>query len=82
MRLLARIGNVAEFEIRDWRVVRAEGELAPAIRLLVAAIVEETASLPDVQRRVMLPLQLQRLGLEIVQEEWPPFPDVPEGSIP
>jgi len=82
MRLKLKAGTVAELEVRDWRVVRAEGDLARPYRRLVEILIDEVVHLPDVSRRIGLRKQLLRLGLEIVEEEWPPFGEAPPGTIP
>ena len=82
MRLKLKAGTVAELEVRDWRVVRAEGDLARPYRRLVEILIDEVVHLPDVSRRIGLRKQLLRLGLVIVEEEWPPFGEAPPGTIP
>lgn len=82
MKIVVKAGTVAEIEIRDWRVVRAEGDLARPYRRLAEILLDEAKHLPEMRRRVVLMSQLERLGLEIVEEEWPPFGEAPPGTIP
>lgn len=82
MRLKVKAGAVAELEVRDWRVARAEGDLAGPYRRLVEILIDEVVHLPETRRRVVLRSQFERLGLEIVEEEWPPFGEAPPGTIP
>lgn len=82
MKIVVKAGTVAEIEIRDWRVVRAEGDLARPYRRLAEILLDEAKHLPEMRRRVVLMSQLERLGLEIVEEEWTPFGEAPPGTIP
>jgi len=82
MKIVVKAGTVAEIEIRDWRVVRAEGDLARPYRALVEIVLGEVREMSDYRRRGLLVSQLERLGMDIVAEEWPPFGEVPPGAIP
>jgi len=68
--------------VRDWRVVRAEGDLAQPYKTLAEIALREAREMSDYQRRSLLIKELEDFGFEVVKEEWPPFGEVPPGAIP
>ena len=58
--------------MRDWRVVRAGGDLAQLYKTLVEIALDEAREMSDYQRRVVLIKELEDFGFEVVKEEWPP----------
>jgi len=77
MRIIAKAGEVAEVEIRDWRVVRADGVLGRLYRTFVEILLDEVRHLPEMRRRALLPQRLRHFGFEILAEEWPAWGEVP-----
>jgi len=58
--------------VRDWRVVRAEGDLAQPYKTLAEIALREAREMSDYQRRSLLIKELEDFGFEVVKEEWPP----------
>ena len=54
-----RVGTVAELEVRDWRVVRAEGDLAQPYKPLAEIALREAREMSDYQRRSLLIKELE-----------------------